>query len=225
MINNFKLLIWDFDGVIADSEKVWLKNRQVYFKDRLGLDLSFDEINSYFGGTSDSTKKIILQKMGYETDDKFWADVLDIDLKSMDTEGLDLFDGVLEILKNKNFKQCIATGGIRSKTIHKIDVIGIRGIIPDEHIFTVDCVKRGKPEPDLFLYAAEKMGEKPQDCLVIEDSIAGMTAAIRAKMSVVAFLGSEIYQHQAYIDKVKALGIQNIFYSMNELKQFLFDKK
>ena len=225
MINNFKLLIWDFDGVIADSEKVWLKNRQVYFKDRLGLDLSFDEINSYFGGTSDSTKKIILQKMGYETDDKFWADVLDIDLKSMDTEGLGLFDGVLEILKNKNFKQCIATGGIRSKTIHKIDVIGIRGLIPDEHIFTVDCVKRGKPEPDLFLYAADKMGEKPQDCLVIEDSIAGMTAAIRAKMSVVAFLGSEIYQHQAYIDKVKALGIQNIFYSMNELKQFLFDKK
>ena len=225
MINNFKLLIWDFDGVIADSEKVWLKNRQVYFKDRLGLDLSFDEINSYFGGTSDSTKKIILQKMGYETDDKFWADVLDIDLKSMDTEGLDLFDGVLDILKNKNFKQCIATGGIRSKTIHKIDVIGIRGLIPDEHIFTVDCVKRGKPEPDLFLYAADKMGEKPQDCLVIEDSIAGMTAAIRAKMSVVAFLGSEIYQHQAYIDKVKALGIQNIFYSMNELKQFLFDKK
>ena len=225
MINNFKLLIWDFDGVIADSEKVWLKNRQLYFKDRLGLDLSFDEINSYFGGTSDSTKKIILQKMGYETDDKFWADVLDIDLKSMDTEGLDLFDGVLDILKNKNFKQCIATGGIRSKTIHKIDVIGIRGLIPDEHIFTVDCVKRGKPEPDLFLYAADKMGEKPQDCLVIEDSIAGMTAAIRAKMSVVAFLGSEIYQHQTYIDKVKALGIQNIFYSMDELKQFLFDKK
>ena len=225
MINNFKLLIWDFDGVIADSEKVWLKNRQLYFKDRLGLDLSFDEINSYFGGTSDSTKKIILQKMGYETDDKFWADVLDIDLKSMDTEGLDLFDGVLDILKKKNFKQCIATGGIRSKTIHKIDVIGIRGLIPDEHIFTVDCVKRGKPEPDLFLYAADKMGEKPQDCLVIEDSIAGMTAAIRAKMSVVAFLGSEIYQHQAYIDKVKALGIQNIFYSMDELKQFLFDKK
>lgn len=225
MINNFKLLIWDFDGVIADSEKVWLKNRQVYFKDRLGLDLSFDEINSYFGGTSDSTKKIILQKMGYETDDKFWADVLDIDLKSMDTEGLELFDGVLDILKNKNFKQCIATGGIRSKTIHKIDVIGIRGLIPDEHIFTVDCVKRGKPEPDLFLYAADKMGEKPQDCLVIEDSIAGMTAAIRAKMSVVAFLGSEIYQHQAYIDKVKAIGIQNIFYSMSELKQFLFDKK
>lgn len=225
MINNFKLLIWDFDGVIADSEKVWLKNRQAYFKDRLGLNFSFDEINSRFGGTSDSTKKVILQKMGYETDDKFWADVLDIDLKSMDTEGLDLFDGVLDILKNKTFKQCIATGGIRSKTMHKIDVIGIRGLIPDEYIFTVDCVKRGKPEPDLFLYAAEKMGEKPHDCLVIEDSIAGMTAAIRAKMSVVAFLGSEIYQHQAYVDKVKALGIQHIFYSMSELKNFLFDKK
>ena len=71
MINNFKLLIWDFDGVIADSEKVWLKNRQLYFKDRLGLDLSFDEINSYFGGTSDSTKKIILQKWGIKQTTSF----------------------------------------------------------------------------------------------------------------------------------------------------------
>ena len=62
MNNKYKLIIWDFDGVIADSEKVWLKNRQIFFKERLGLDFSFEQINQYFGGTSDSTKKIILDR-------------------------------------------------------------------------------------------------------------------------------------------------------------------
>ena len=105
--------------------------------------------------------------------------------------------------------------------MHKIEVIGIRGIIPDENVYTVDCVSRGKPEPDLFLYAAKKMEEKPENCLVIEDSIAGMTAGLRAGMDVVAFLGSEIYQNENYAAKVKKLGIKNIFYDMACLKKFL----
>ena len=105
--------------------------------------------------------------------------------------------------------------------MHKIEVIGIRGIIPDENVYTVDCVSRGKPEPDLFLYAAKKMEEKPENCLVIEDSIAGMTAGLRAGMDVVAFLGSEIYQNENYAAKVKKLGIKNIFYDMASLKKFL----
>ena len=62
MNNKYKLIIWDFDGVIADSEKVWLKNRQIFFKERLGLDFSFEQINQYFGGTSDSTKKLFWNK-------------------------------------------------------------------------------------------------------------------------------------------------------------------
>ena len=221
MNNKYKLIIWDFDGVIADSEKVWLKNRQIFFKERLGLDFSFEQINQYFGGTSDSTKKIILEQMGYKTDEKFWQDVLTRDIAAMDNDGLDMFEGVLDILKKKNIKQCIATGGIKSKTMHKIEVIGIRGIIPDENVYTVDCVSRVKPEPDLFLYAAKKMEEKPENCLVIEDSIAGMTAGLRAGMDVVAFLGSEIYQNENYAAKVKKLGIKNIFYDMASLKKFL----
>ena len=84
MNNKYKLIIWDFDGVIADSEKVWLKNRQIFFKERLGLEFSFEQINQYFGGTSDSTKKIILEQMGYKTDEKFWQDVLTRDIAAME---------------------------------------------------------------------------------------------------------------------------------------------
>ena len=103
----------------------------------------------------------------------------------------------------------------------KLEAIKFGNLIPEEHIFTVDLVKKGKPEPDLFLYAAKIMDEKPAQTVVIEDSIAGMTAGLKAGMTVVAFLGSKIYQNMAYLDKVKALGVDKICYDMAEVKAFL----
>ena len=219
--NIYKLIIWDFDGVIADSEKIWLENRKNFFNERLGINLNFDEVNQLFGGQADKTKRETLLKMGYPTDNEFWRDVLKIDEKYMEEHGLEVMPGVMDILKNNHIKQCIATGGILSKTLLKLDAIKFGNIIPKENIFTVDLVEKGKPEPDLFLYAAKVMGEKPENSIVIEDSIAGMTAGIKAKMTVIAFLGAKMYQNQDYIDKVKKLRVAKICFDMQDVKKFL----
>ena len=227
MENKLKLIIWDFDGVIADSEKIWLKNRMAYFNDHLGVNWDFDTVNKYFGGMADKTKRQVLEKLGFQTDDKFWKEILEIDVAYMKKFGIEKISGVDNILQDQTLKQCVATGGTKYKTKFKTDIIGLNKYISDEKVFTVDLVEKGKPEPDLFLYAAKQMGEKPEQCLVIEDSIAGMTAGLKAGMKVAAFLGSEIYQNQAYIDKVKSLGIENIFYNMRDLYDFIkltFDK-
>lgn len=219
--NIYKLIIWDFDGVIADSEKIWLENRKKFFNERFGVNWDFDEINRLFGGQADKTKRDTLLKMGYQTNDKFWEDVLQMDTQYMEKHGLEVMPGVMDILKNNQIKQCIATGGILSKTLMKLKAINFGDIIPKENIFTVDLVEKGKPEPDLFLYAAKAMGEKPENAVVIEDSIAGMTAGLKAKMTVIAFLGAKMYQNQTYIDKVKSLGVAKICFDMQEVKQFL----
>ncbi len=218
---NYKLIIWDFDGVIADSEKVWIENRKIFFHDRLGVDWDFNEVNRLFGGQADKTKRETLATMGYPTDDQFWEDALAMDMAYMVQNGLEVMPGVLELIKSNKIKQCIATGGVLSKTLMKLEAIKFGNLIPEEHIFTVDLVKKGKPEPDLFLYAAKIMDEKPAQTVVIEDSIAGMTAGLKAGMTVVAFLGSKIYQNMAYLDKVKALGVDKICYDMAEVKAFL----
>ena len=219
--NIYKLIIWDFDGVIADSEKIWLENRKKFFNERFGVNWDFDKINRLFGGQADKTKRDTLLKMGYPTNDKFWEDVLQMDTQYMEKYGLEVMPGVMDILKNNQIKQCIATGGILSKTLMKLKAINFGDIIPKENIFTVDLVEKGKPEPDLFLYAAKAMGEKPENAVVIEDSIAGMTAGLKAKMTVIAFLGAKMYQNQTYIDKVKSLGVAKICFDMQEVKQFL----
>ena len=219
----YKRVIWDFDGVLADSEKVWLKNRQESLNKKFGLNWDFQTTNKYIGGMSDKTKQQVLEKMGYKTDDIFWDEQIKLDMAAIYQNGLDVTPYVEELIK-KLPKQCIATGGVMTKTKVKLEVIGFwNKYFNEKNLFTVDMVKKGKPEPDLFLYAARQMKESPADCIVIEDSIAGMTAAQRAGIDVIAFLGCEMYHNDAYLQRVKYLGIQHICYTMQEVEKIVLD--
>ena len=150
-----KLIICDFDGVIADTEKLWLKNRQILMKEALGIDWDWQTINHYLRGTGDKTKRIVLDNLGITTDDDFWDKSIEMDINTMRTEGFELTDGIEDIFKLP-IKQCIATGGVKDKTAEKIKITGIQNYFPADKVFTIDMVKNGKPEPDLFLLAAEK---------------------------------------------------------------------
>lgn len=216
-----KLIIWDFDGVIADTEKLWLKNRQILMKEALGIDWDWETVNHYLRGTGDKTKRDVLNSLGIETNDDFWDKSIEMDMETMRTKGFELTDGIEDIFKMKNIKQCIATGGVKSKTMHKIEIAGIRKYFPDNHVFTVDMVEHGKPEPDLFLLAAREMGEKPEDCVVIEDSIAGLTAALKAGCLPIAFLAGDLSGNNNHLIKVKNLGVPYITHNMEEVKKII----
>ena len=160
--------------------------------------------------------------MGYKTDDAFWKNLSEIDMDII-RKGLPTFKNIEDTLSVIP-KQCIATGGVLSKTLEKIKAVGFwNKYFNISNTFTVDMVKKGKPEPDLFLYAARQMKESPADCIVIEDSIAGMTAAQRAGIDVIAFLGCEMYQNDTYLQRVKDLGIQHICYTMPEVEKIILD--
>lgn len=217
------LVIFDFDGVIADSEKIWIRNRQIGINKTFNLNWSFEDTNKYFAGAGDPMKRQILDKMGYITDDAFWKEQVEMDMDFMRRNGLEIFDGVEDLVK-KLPKKCIATNGIKSKTVLKLEVIGFwNKYFNDNNIFTADMVKIGKPEPDLFLFAAKKMGEKKENCIIIEDSISGITAANKAGIDVIVFLGSKMYNNEEYISKVKQLNVKNICFTMKEVEKVLLD--
>ena len=215
-----KLIIWDFDGVIADTEKLWIQNRLQMLNDKFNLNWDFATAYKTIGGMSDKTKKEVLKSLGISTDNKFWNEVIEKDFLTM-KKGFALTDGIEDIFKMNQFEQCIATGGVSFKTDKKIEMVGIRNYFPPEKVFTADLVKYGKPEPDLFLLAADTMGYKPENCIVIEDSLVGLQAGIKAKMMVVAFMQYNLNYSDYFLSQIKNLGITNIFYSMNEVKDFL----
>ena len=106
MKNKLKLIIWDFDGVIADSEKIWLKNRMAYFNDHLGVNWDFDTVNKYFGGMADKTKRQVLEKLGFQTDDKFWNEILEIDVAYMTKRSSNVLQPAAQNTK-QNLKQIL----------------------------------------------------------------------------------------------------------------------
>ena len=207
--------------MLADTEKLWLENRRQMINEKFNLDWDFATTNYHLGGMSDKTKRQNLDKLGLETDDEFWKESMRRDIAVM-SQGFDATPGTEEILKNQQIKQCVATGGILSKSIEKLKTIGFwNKYINKDNLFTADMVTHGKPEPDLFLLAAEKMGVSPEECVVIEDSLAGMTAAIKAGMTVIAFIGCDMNNSSDYINKIKSLGVIHIFDNMSEIKDFL----
>ena len=215
-----KLLIWDFDGVIADTEEMWLQTRMDLLNSKYNLNWDIEKTNYHLGGMSDKTKIEVLKKLGISTDCDFWKRAIEMDMKKI-VNGLPLTRDIEKVFELTDFSQCIATGGDRLKTAKKIEMVGIRKYFPAEKVFTADMVKYGKPEPDLFLFAAKSMGYNPKDCIVIEDSLAGITAAVRAGMTTIAFTKYLKYGKAYFIEQINKLGVKNSFANMNDLKTFL----
>ena len=212
-----KLIIWDFDGVIADTEKLWVSSRMELLNRDFELGWNFETANKHIGGRSEKDKKRILEKLGIYTDDAFWKEAMQLDMQKLRL-GIALTPDIDNIFEMNGFEQCIATGGSAEKTTAKIKQVGIEKFFPPEKVFSADLVEYGKPEPDLFLLAAHNMGYSPENCIVIEDSLAGLTAAQRAKMLPIAFVK---YNSPEYIEKKKKIGVQYIFDDMIEVKKFL----
>ena len=215
-----KLIIWDFDGVIADTEKLWLQTKMEMLNKIFGLNWDLETANHLLGGMSDKTKQDVLHRLGIKTDEQFWQEALRLDMQKM-LSGLALMPGVEDIFKMKEYEQCIATGSIAVKTAQKIKMSGIEKYFPPQKVFTADMVAYGKPEPDLFLLAAETMGYTSEECVVIEDSLAGLCAALKAKMLPIAYIGSDLYDQQRHYKQIKEMGIEYIFDDMKEVKKVL----
>lgn len=180
-----KLIIWDFDGVIADTERLWIENRLYFLRRDYGVDWNFDKAYQYIGGISERDKERNLQNMGIDIKDSFWEMAHQRDFDTLRQVVLTPY--IEEIFDLQEFDQCIATGGVMERTLRKVNQTKVDRYIDKNFIFTSDMVEYGKPEPDLFLFAAEKMGYTPQNAIVIEDSTVGVMAAQKAKMKVIAF--------------------------------------
>jgi HAD superfamily hydrolase (TIGR01509 family) len=95
-------------------------------------------------------------------------------------------EDVLQSLAERSQPMCVASSGTRAKMRISLGVTGLAGYF-NGNVFSASQVRHGKPAPDLFLFAAERMGVPSLDCIVVEDSLNGVRAAVAAGMKVLAF--------------------------------------
>lgn len=219
---NKKLLIWDFDGVIADSEKLWVKVWRDNLQKMKNIVLDDELSEKLLVGIADKTKKQRIEQ--------YFDIILDDNFMTAITEGeiyqgmhfMKPIDGVSEIMQDKLFDNCIATGATTEQHAWKMTRFGeIDAIIPRKYQFCVDMVENGKPAPDLFLLAAQVKGYEHSDCMVIGDSLNDFAAAQSAGIECMAFVGATGNNTAEYKQKCIEAGVYGVAVNMNELHQKL----
>ncbi|MGW1172046.1 HAD family hydrolase [Streptomyces sp. NPDC002550] len=211
----FDLIIFDNDGVLVDSEPISNRHLAAYLTE-LGHPTSYEEsIRDYMGSAMHRVHELVLQRTGQrlpdDFDDVFHARVFAaFERELQPVAGV---AGVLEKLAADGVPYCVASSGSHARIRVGHRTTGLDRWFAEERIFSSEDVGRGKPAPDLFLYAAERMGVSPQRCLVVEDSPLGVQAAVAAGMTVYGFT--------AMTPAAKLASADQLFSTMGELADLL----
>ncbi len=204
-----KLVIFDCDGVLVDSEaghnKLFidlLKEYNHHMSEEEGLRL-------FTGMIPQEARRYVKDQFGIEITDEHWKEHLnpEIFLPLLASDLKPLMHSTLQYLHDKKIQKCVGSNGILEMIHYKLRHTDQKQFFEDAHIFSVDHVKNPKPAPDLFLFAAKQMGYQPEDCLVVEDSAVGIAAAKAAGIPVIGFLGGSHTKDQSYVNKIKGFNV------------------
>lgn len=214
----FDLVIFDCDGVLVDSEPL-AAEALARTASEAGFPLTRDECLARFTGISlASVRSAIEVQFGRSLPEDFLERLRHRDEAAF-RSGLRAIPGVAEALARLPCKRCVASSGTPRKMRF---TLGLTGLLPlfEPHLFSAIEVAAGKPAPDLFLHAAAQMGSEPERCVVIEDSLAGVTAARAARMRALGFIGGS-HATPAIGLRLRLAGAARIFDNMACLPELL----
>jgi HAD superfamily hydrolase (TIGR01509 family) len=207
----YDLVIFDNDGVLVDSEPISNTLLAAYLTE-LGHPTSYEEsLRDYMGAAMHRVHDLVEERTGerlpVDFDDVFHARVF----AAFERE-LEPVAGAVEVLEKlaaDGVPYCVASSGSHERIRVGHRKTGLDRWFDDGRIFSSQDVGRGKPAPDLFLHAAERMGVPPERCLVVEDSPLGVRAAVAA--------GMDVYGFTAMTPAERLAGADRLFGDMGEL--------
>ena len=213
------LVIFDCDGVLVDSEPLSLACLTAGLN-RIGVATDVETVRARFAGTSmTSIMGHVERDYGVTAPEGFVAAVKAETLAIFDAE-LQAMAGIADAVAALSLPTCVASSSDPVRLRHSL---GLTGLLPlfEGRIYSAVEVARGKPFPDLFLHAAARMGFSPDACLVIEDSVPGVTAARAAGMRVLGFTGGGHWGHDRDGADLLAAGAARVYRDHRDLSALL----
>jgi HAD superfamily hydrolase (TIGR01509 family) len=182
-----ELVIFDCDGVLVDSERIAIRIDAMILQ---GLGWSLTEaqiVERFVGRSTESITADIEAHIGRSLPGD-WEDAFEPLYRDALARELVPVDGIVEALAAITLPTCVASSGSHDKMRFTLGLTGLYARFRGR-IFSAAEVENGKPAPDLFLHAADRMGVAASACVVIEDSVPGVQAACAAGMRVLGYGG------------------------------------
>lgn len=212
--SNIDLVIFDCDGVLVDSEVISCRAHAEVLT-RHGYPITAEQVFDRFLGRSTRQANLEVEaELGRSLPDAFHTQLQDELFRSFAAklEAVPYIDLALAAIAQS---VCVASSGSQERMRASLGGTGLyERFAPN--IFSAAQVRNGKPAPDLFLYAASQMTVPPQRCVVVEDSVSGITGARGAGMTVLGFHGAS-HCRPGYADTLRAAGAMVTFDDMRQL--------
>lgn len=212
------LVIFDCDGVLVDSEPL-VTAVHVEHLAREGYAIDAAQMVERFLGTTDRAMLATIQsELGRALPADYLLQV-EREVQARAAAELRAVPGAGETVCEMSAAVCVASSSGEDQLHFKLETTGLAPLFGDA-VFSADRVEHGKPAPDIFLHAAQRTGWKPEQCVVIEDSVNGVLAARAAGMRVFGFTGAG-HLPAGYDGELTEAGAEAVARDFTELRALL----
>jgi beta-phosphoglucomutase len=216
----FEAVIFDWDGTLADTGQAVVASFQKVISE-IHCTISDEFIERSIGIGAAETFREILRTSGISFDEALITSLVAKKIQAeIDLSGnVTLFTGAMELLASLHGKVKLALASMNNRGVinHMLKVMNMRRFF--DVVLTVDEVRNSKPDPEIFLKSALKLGSQPEKCVVVEDSIFGVKAAKAAKMGCIAVLTGVYSQEE--LKKVNPDLVVNSLKQRDEILNFI----
>ncbi len=203
----YDLMIFDCDGVLVDSEPLAAEAFENVYS-RFGMPIPQGTVAHGVGMKQADIISLIGSLTGHylpvEAEPHIWPET-----RLLFGEKLKPTPGIADFLAKLDLARCVASSSSPERIAFSLTVTGLARYFGDA-VYSSSMVKRGKHAPDLFLFAADKMGVDPARCVVIEDSPFGVEGAVAAGMTAFGYIGGG-HTYDGHAERLAAKGARAVF--------------
>lgn len=212
-----KSVVFDMDGLMFDTERLAIEAWE-YAGKQMGFNITKDIVIKACGFNIENTRRVLLEFLGDDFDFSYCRKIrMDYMTKYIDENGMPVKPGLVELLcylRYNDYKITIATSTEKERVEYYLESANISSYFGE--LVCGDMIKRGKPEPDIYLRAVEILGAIPDECIALEDSPPGILSAYRAGIKPVMI--PDLIEPDEHINKLLYAKLPSLFDVINLLK-------
>ena len=178
-----KNIIFDFDGVLVDSEILVAKSFAKYMQN-FDIEMDEKEFASFAGKKTVQVIDILSKKYSIEDQQKFFTDIMDI-ASNIYKKELTAVKGAYDFVSNLKIDIFIGSNSMKERIIDGLQRVKLDKYFQPKQIYSFDLVDKPKPDPDIYLKAIEDNNLIKNQTIIIEDSVVGVTAGVSAGVKVI----------------------------------------